>query len=105
MKALDQPHLLSAYESASEQHRKEFEAQIHKLNQTYPGGLKEYQSRALNLLKNSQEGINPYEEYNVGKPNGLTIKLEDIEEVKKHETIGLNEMGSVAFVLVAGGLG
>jgi len=75
------------------------------LNETYPGGLQSYYERALVLLKNSAESVNPYEDYQVGKPNGINFNLDKPDVIEHYETIGLKEFNHTAFVLVAGGLG
>ena len=76
LKDLDQNHILEAYNKASAEERKALEQQIDRLNETYPGGLQSYYERALVLLKNSAESVNPYADYNIGKPNGINFSFD-----------------------------
>lgn len=57
------------------------------------------------MLKESALGVNPYENYEVGKPQGISISYNDLKTWEKYEKIGMGEFQRAAFVLVAGGLG
>lgn len=57
------------------------------------------------MLKESAEGVNPYANYQIGKPQGLIISYDDLDTWEKTEAIGLKEMKHACFMLVAGGLG
>ena len=72
---------------------------------TYPGGLRVYHRNAQTLLKASAQGINPYANYDVGKPQGLVVSYDDLETWHKYEQLGLKQLKSACFMLVAGGLG
>ena len=43
------------------------------MNNTYPGGLKNYVENARKLLKDSALGINPYEGFHPSVPVGETV--------------------------------
>ena len=77
-KERDQTHILEAYHKASGEEQKGFDAQLAKIEKTYPGGLRTYYTNAKRLLKASSEGVNPYANYEVGKPQGLVIKYDDL---------------------------
>lgn len=73
LKELNQTHILQAYEHASEEERTKFDAQVERIEKSYPGGLKTYYHNALVLLKESAEGVNPYANYEVGIPKGVMV--------------------------------
>ena len=52
----------------------------------------------------SKEGVNPLEGFTPSKPKGSAFEI-GTPEFKTTEKIGIRELGSVGFVLVAGGLG
>ncbi|GKY97217.1 hypothetical protein MPSEU_000680100 [Mayamaea pseudoterrestris] len=83
--------------------------QLADLDAAYPGGLKAYLSKAKTLLKESADGINPFDEYTAEIPNGEYLCYENSHKAtmpfREAEQVGLEACADVAFVLVAGGLG
>ena len=85
--------------------------QMADLDQSYPGGLHSYITKAKKLLKDSSEGVNPFQEYLASVPEGESLAY--AEDSTQHgkmtfseaEDVGLTGIADVAFVLVAGGLG
>jgi UDP-sugar pyrophosphorylase len=77
------------------------------LNDSYPGGLPAYLTKAKVLLKEAADGINPFADYEAHIPDGESILLDGSGTMSfdAAETAGLSVCGDVAFVLVAGGLG
>ena len=67
----------------------QFDKQLAKIEKTYPGGLRVYHKNAVKLLKESAEGVNPYANYKVATPQGLTVSYEDLNTWEKYETLGL----------------
>jgi len=82
--------------------------QIAELDSSYPGGLKSYITKARKLLQESKLGTNPFEEYAPTVPEGERLcyenKLTNMS-FSEAEQAGLQGIGDVAFVIVAGGLG
>jgi UDP-sugar pyrophosphorylase len=105
LREIKQDHIANAYLAATEDERKRLDEQIYKIETAYPGGLRAYHQNGIRLLKESALGINPYENYEIGKPHGITISYDDLKTWEKYERIGMQEFQRVAFVLVAGGLG
>lgn len=103
----DQGHILKAYQEAAPEAQKALLKQLNLLNKNYPGGLKHYHERAKKLIKESAQSANPYADYHVGIPEGVTIHFNEhnLEKVEHYENIGMGELQHTAFVLVAGGLG
>lgn len=86
--------------------------QMADLDSTYPGGLAAYITKARQLLKESSDGINPFDEYTASIPKGESLTYEPVEisdsssmSFSEAEEVGLTGIADVAFVLVAGGLG
>eukprot|EP00980_Cylindrotheca_fusiformis_P005582 scaffold1184_cov132-Cylindrotheca_fusiformis.AAC.3 len=81
--------------------------QLADLDSSYPGGLKAYLSKARTLLKESADGVNPFEEYEALVPEGelLSYDGEGSMSFSEAEQLGLQGMSGAVFVLVAGGLG
>jgi len=79
------------------------------LDASYPGGIPSYLSKAKKLLKESADGVNPFDEYEALLPEGESLKLFDGEgstmPFSEAEQIGLEAAPGLVFVLVAGGLG
>jgi UDP-sugar pyrophosphorylase len=103
--AINQQPLIEAYRQASPQEQEAFDHQISRIEKTYPGGLRVYHRNAVKLLKESAEGVNPYANYIVGKPQGLVLSYNDLTTWEKYEALGLKELDRTCFMLVAGGLG
>jgi len=81
--------------------------QLADLDESYPGGLTAYLSKAKTLLKESAEGLNPFEEYEALVPEGESLSFdgEGTMPFSKAEQKGIEAMAGATFVLVAGGLG
>jgi UDP-sugar pyrophosphorylase len=77
------------------------------LDSTYPGGLQSYISKATLLLKESEEGVNPFADFVATVPEGeiLSYNGEGTVDFSHAEQLGLKSISGVVFVLVAGGLG
>eukprot|EP00815_Leptocylindrus_aporus_P005842 CAMPEP_0116068674 /NCGR_PEP_ID=MMETSP0322-20121206/11812_1 /TAXON_ID=163516 /ORGANISM="Leptocylindrus danicus var. apora, Strain B651" /LENGTH=721 /DNA_ID=CAMNT_0003555851 /DNA_START=60 /DNA_END=2225 /DNA_ORIENTATION=- len=85
--------------------------QLADLNDSYPGGLHAYLTKAKALLKESAAGTNPFDEYIASVPSGESLTYDAKDDVDggltfaEAEELGLRTVSNVAFVLVAGGLG
>jgi UDP-sugar pyrophosphorylase len=77
------------------------------LDSSYPGGLARYISKAKLLLKESEEGVNPFADFVATVPEGETLSYDGDGTMcfSEAEQLGINSMCGVVFVLVAGGLG
>lgn len=77
------------------------------LDSSYPGGLAAYLSKARTLLKESADGVNPFEEYEAVVPEGESLSFdgEGTMPFSEAEQLGIQAMPGAVFVLVAGGLG
>jgi UDP-sugar pyrophosphorylase len=78
--------------------------QLEALDEAYPTGIAGYIANARTLLQQSRKGINPLEGWKPSVPSGMIFEI-GTPEYNKMEKIGRYELGSVGFVLVAGGLG
>jgi len=101
-----QEHLFSKWSNPEEdrESKKAFLGQVVALNNQYPGGLNQYCESAKSLLKASKEGANPYEGFSPTVPLGKTLTPGD-KNFLEMENLGLEHVGKMGFVLVAGGLG
>lgn len=79
--------------------------QVLHLENMIPRGLSQYLQTAREKLKESAEGFNEYSEYSPDVPKGKTLGLHNLEEYEEYEALGMQEMGSAVFVLMAGGMG
>jgi len=82
------------------------------LDASYPGGLSAYLGKARVLLKESADGTNPFSDFTASVPEGENLQYDTLEPdshtgmtFTEAEQTGLTGIDSVAFVLVAGGLG
>ena len=109
-KEMGQGHLFKDWPATDEGNdvspaiKRRFVEQLEKLNEAYPTGLIGYIKNARTLLDSSRRGLNPLQGWSPSVPKGMSLEL-GTEEYDKMETIGRHELGSVGFVLVAGGLG
>jgi len=82
------------------------------LDESYPGGLPAYLSKAKVLLQESADGTNPFDQYTAVVPSGEVL-LYDCDTsasstamtFSEAESIGLKACSNLVFCLVAGGLG
>lgn len=77
------------------------------MDDSYPGGLTAYLTKAKQLLKESADGTNPFSDYVALVPEGecLSFDQEGTMDFAEAEELGLEGIADVALVLVAGGLG
>lgn len=66
--------------------------------------MKAYLERGRKLLKDSMEGVNPFDKYKPEVPNGIFLRPGN-EEFDHYEAEGVKELFKTGFVLIAGGLG
>ena len=101
-----QSHLFVAFtKGSSPAVRRQLASQLESLDKDYPdGGLLGYITNAKRLLEDSRKGVNPLEGWVPSVPKGETFEL-GTKEYAETEEIGMKFLGSVGFVLVAGGLG
>eukprot|EP00913_Durusdinium_trenchii_P014136 g13268.t1 len=88
--------------------------QLNDLDASLPGGLKGYLERARRLLKDAQEGVNPFSGLAVRTrltphvPQGANLSGANgpgSAAFAESERLGMKELAKCAFCLVAGGLG
>jgi len=104
--SLDQKHLLSDWdaEGIHDDQKREMLEQLGQVDQQYTGGLKGYLDNARQLLRDVNEGKNPYDGYAITPPDYVDLSALD-GGYREMENLGFSHVSSVAFVLVAGGLG
>jgi len=90
--------------NTSDECKKELVTQLDDLNSSYPGGLAGYITNARKLLEQSKQGVNPLEGWKPNVPTGQAFDI-GTKDYNAVEAVGVKELGSVGFVLVAGGLG
>jgi len=78
--------------------------QIERFDKSYPGGVKSYIEKARLLLKDSLLAINPFDGWTPRVPKGERLKFGS-KQFAYLESVGVEELGSTGFVMVAGGLG
>jgi UDP-sugar pyrophosphorylase len=102
---LGQSHLFETWSDASPSVKRQFASQLEELDKAYTdGGLEGYIKNAKQLLENSRNEVNPLEGWEPSVPEGQMFEL-GTTEYSETEAVGIKELGSVGFVLVAGGLG
>ena len=104
---LQQAHLFHHWGAVGESSpavKRIFVEQLEALDESLPTGIAGYIENARELLEKSSMGENPLKGWKPSIPTGMSFEI-GTEEYKKMEDIGRNELGSVGFVLVAGGLG
>lgn len=104
---LKQSHLFHHWGSsgdASPAVKRIFVDQLEALDEAYPTGLAGYIENARELLEKSRKGVNPLKGWKPSVPSGMSFEI-GTPEYSKMEELGRYELGSVGFVLVAGGLG
>jgi hypothetical protein len=99
--------------------------QLADLDATYPGGITAYLSKAMVLLQESADGMNPFADYVALVPTGESLQYEDVIASSTNvvdaaaptrksatslsfgqaEELGMQVIGDCVFILVAGGLG
>lgn len=102
---LGQEHLFEPWDAMSPAGRRRLAEQLEAIDQEYPdGGIEGYMKNARELLNKSREGVNPLDGWIPEVPVGETFDMCS-DAFFETEEKGLKELGSVGFVLVAGGLG
>lgn len=103
---LGQDHVFAQWDRAGVNDDKKHAmlAQVARLNQGYPGGLRGYVSNARKLLVDAKAGVNPFDGWAPSMPTGTHLTPHDGAFVSS-EAAGLLELPFTGFVLVAGGLG
>lgn len=105
IKSWNQNHLIENYDSVKDTSNiVRLVKQIKHLNDSYPGGLANYIERSRNLLNLSKLNYNPFSDFVPTLPDRAVLPTE-CTSFAEAERIGLANVGSLAFVLVAGGLG
>jgi len=103
-----QSHIFAHWEASASADgvvKQQLMEQLETMDRSYPsGGLVGYLANARELLDKSRRGVNPLEGWKPSVPTGDMFEL-GTEEFEKVEELGLKEVGSCGFVLVAGGLG
>ena len=100
-----QTHIFKNFINWNPRFRREFADHLEKLDDAYPnGGIIGYLDNAKKLLENSRQGVNPLEGWEPSVPQGEMFEL-GTAEYSDTEAIGMQELGKIGFVLVAGGLG
>ena len=103
--ALGQAHLFEPWDAMPPAGRRRLAEQLEAIDKEYPdGGIEGYIKNARGLLKKSREGVNPLDGWVPEVPVGEMFEMCS-DDYNKTEATGLKELGSVGFVLVAGGLG
>lgn len=104
--ACGQEHLFEHWPAAGEadDDKRRFLAQAATCDAGYPGGISQYVANAKKLLRDSKDGVNPFDGWTPSVPDGIVVEYAG-KEHQHLEKVGMQEVGSVAFVLVAGGLG
>lgn len=103
--AVGQSALVDHLASSSRSIRCKLASQLESLDKDYAdGGLEGYIKNAKKLLDNSRKGVNPLEGWEPSVPQGEVFEL-GTDDYIETEQIGMKELGSMGFVLVAGGLG
>lgn len=106
---MDQEHLFENWDlpGINDDKKHALFRQIKSLSMSYlpeEGGLIAYINNARALLDNSKNGVNPLEGWAPEVPTGTYLDP-FTPEYDRFEALGLEEVGTCGFVLVAGGLG
>jgi len=106
LRAEGQSHL---FDGASAEAKAEILAQLSQIDAVLPaGGLKGYLARARKLLQDAKAGANPLEGKVPSVPEGENLtgaRGPGSEAYAEFERLGMAELHSCAFCLVAGGMG
>ena len=105
LKELNQDHIISKYNSSSEQEKKDFITQFNTLDKVCRGGLKDYLKRAKVLLEESKNKVNHFSDTTIEIPDDIPHIEIGTPEFFELDQLGFNQLKDTVFVLVAGGLG
>jgi len=81
-----------------------FYEQVNAFHTSYPGGLPSYLNKAKSLLRDAEQGVNPFDGMVPKIPDGENLEHMTTEFLNA-ERIGIEASHKTAFVLVAGGMG
>jgi len=103
---LNQRHLFDQWTTSMDTNQEKFQfvSQLESMDKAYPNGLTGYIKNAKILLEKSKMGVNPLDGWKPSVPTGEAFEI-GTNEFDAVESIGMEELGRVGFVLVAGGLG
>jgi len=103
---MGQQHLFATWDppGTHDEDKHKFFEQYSELDKSYVGGISTYLKRARLLLAGAKRGDNPYENWIPEVPSGVLLDPVS-DEYYFFEQKGVSLLGSVGFVLVAGGLG
>jgi UDP-sugar pyrophosphorylase len=102
---LGQQHLFTHWSNDDDEKRRDaFFAQIQRLNENYPDGLRKYVENARRELAASRDEVNPLQDCTPHAAPGVKLQAAS-DDFLQCEQVGLENIGDAAFVLVAGGLG
>jgi hypothetical protein len=104
---LGQDHLFESWDSMPPATKRKLAQQLQDLDEEYgagSGGLLWYIRNARVLLENSRQGVNPLKGWTPTLPTGQVFEF-GTKEYEETEALGIQQLGAVGFVLVAGGLG
>jgi len=82
--------------------------QLAALDKGIPGGLSGYIERSKKLLHDVKNDVNPLVDYTVSFAEGIDLSGESgpgCAQFEEYEKTGMEKLGKLGFVLVAGGLG
>ena len=67
--------------------------QLTHLDKNYPGGIKNYYQRSKQLVGDSANSVNPYDDYHVSIPEGVVLKYkkENLDQISHYEKLGMKE--------------
>jgi hypothetical protein len=105
--AAGQQHVFADWPPAGEESagKRSFFAQAAALDKAYPGGLGAYLANGRKLLAAARLGANPLEGWTPAPPEGAHVLQPGTLEFDELERLGTAELGGVAFVIPAGGMG
>ena len=101
--SLNQSHLFQGWDLNSPLIPSFYE-QVNAFHTSYPGGLPSYLNKAKSLLRDAEQGVNPFDGMVPKIPDGENLEHMTTEFLNA-ERIGIEASHKTAFVLVAGGMG
>ena len=99
-----QEELISEFEKRDKEGQEKLAKQVMHLNTVTPCGMQNYLERARKLLLDSQNNVNPFDQFKPSVAEGAHLNPGEAE-FDAMEQAGLKELSKVCFVLIAGGLG
>ena len=105
LKELNQEHIISKYNSSTEQEQKDFIIQFNELDKICRGGIKGYLNHAKILLEESKNKVNHFSDTTIEIPDDIPHIEIGTKEFFELDQLGFDQLKETVFVLVAGGLG